>query len=542
MKPGVLCAVLLWCAVASGQPLEELRAVKLTNVDSRVLFSGENIAEAMDYLSSIGVNAVFPVVWNGGWTLYQSPMMKELFGTPIHPRFAGWDPLERVVLEAHRVGIEVYPWVEYGDAAWYSGDNPAPGGHLLNRFPQWASRTIDGRVARKDGFDWLSAINPDVQMFFEKMIAEVITRYDVNGIEFSDRIPAMPVEGGYDSATVALYKEEHAGAAPPRDCKDPAWMQWRADKMSAWCARVRTMVKRKNPDIIVASSPLTQPEAYNDYLLDTKRWVRDGIIDHFIPQLYVRSFEEYRNQLHRALHNVDTIQRHKFFAGILMNIGTGANEYVIDPGYLLHAIAENRAAGVNGEAFFYYEGLRKHNNRLGDTLGATVYRRPALVPGRGGRKWRPQALIVDGDDADATKIGTWAPASTKGFRNRRIVAAADGKPKSVEYHARIETPGYYDVYAYHVPERNAATRVTYITYSDSTTIQNVIDQSDTLNKGWQKLGTVYLSKGNKRVVRLELMGVESGRLVYADAIMVMLNRMRSHQTSPRTLRLRSASE
>ncbi len=41
-------------------------APKLTNVDSRVLFADANTAEAMDYLASIGINLVLPVVLNRG--------------------------------------------------------------------------------------------------------------------------------------------------------------------------------------------------------------------------------------------------------------------------------------------------------------------------------------------------------------------------------------------------------------------------------------------------------------------------------------------
>ena len=51
---GVLCAAVLFCAgPVLPQQLEEFRGVKLTNVDSNVLFSDQNIADAMDYLASI---------------------------------------------------------------------------------------------------------------------------------------------------------------------------------------------------------------------------------------------------------------------------------------------------------------------------------------------------------------------------------------------------------------------------------------------------------------------------------------------------------
>lgn len=61
--------------------------------------------------------------------------MDSIFGVKIHPQFAGRDPLERLVIEAHRVGIEVYPWFEYGFAAWYSGSGTATSGRIIQKFP-----------------------------------------------------------------------------------------------------------------------------------------------------------------------------------------------------------------------------------------------------------------------------------------------------------------------------------------------------------------------------------------------------------------------
>jgi len=59
MLPKILIAIILFSLPAFSR---EFRAVKLTNVDSRVLFSDEAIAEAMDYLASIGINVILPVV------------------------------------------------------------------------------------------------------------------------------------------------------------------------------------------------------------------------------------------------------------------------------------------------------------------------------------------------------------------------------------------------------------------------------------------------------------------------------------------------
>ncbi len=108
------------------QPLEEFRAVKITNVDSDILFDDKKIAEGMNYLASISINVILPVVWNssgadGDYTLYPSQVMEKLFGRAMHPAFpTGRDPLQRVIIEAHRNGMEVLPWFEMGFSTSYS--------------------------------------------------------------------------------------------------------------------------------------------------------------------------------------------------------------------------------------------------------------------------------------------------------------------------------------------------------------------------------------------------------------------------------------
>jgi uncharacterized lipoprotein YddW (UPF0748 family) len=64
MKKYLLFILLLSSFLLAQRP-QEFRAVKLTNVDSNVLFTDQNIAAAMDYLASINVNVILPVVWNG---------------------------------------------------------------------------------------------------------------------------------------------------------------------------------------------------------------------------------------------------------------------------------------------------------------------------------------------------------------------------------------------------------------------------------------------------------------------------------------------
>ena len=506
------------------QPLEEFRAVKLTNVDSNILFTDQGIASAMDYLATVNANIVLCVVLNGGYTLYPSSTMDSLFSKPVHPDFIGRDMLERVVIEAHRNGIEIYPWFEYGFAAWYSGGTPPYGGHILLTKPDWACRLSNGQIAVKNGFDWMSAIHTEVQDFMNKLIIEVMTNYDIDGIEFSDRIPAMPIEGGYEPYTVSLYQSEHGGQNPPTNYNDSNWKRWRADKMNDWYVGVRTLMKNYDENLFVSSSPSIYPWSYDNYLQDVQSWLDSGVCDQFIPQLYRYTFSEYLFELNQAVSQVGSANLHKLFGGLLMNIGVPPNEYVMSPAYLMLALQANRDRGVMGEAYFYYEGFRKNNNQLGDTLKATFYSQPAIVPGRNGNIWRPKATIKNENENGVITTGTWTYYSQLGYDSGIIRTNEIETYASVEYNINVPFTAYFDVYGYLVPNTPWTQQARYVVYSDTDSSELIVDQSNLNKKGWQKVGTAYLTQGNKKVLKIDNTYLESGKYLVADAVMLMINR------------------
>jgi uncharacterized lipoprotein YddW (UPF0748 family) len=508
----------------SSQMKEEMRAVKLTNVDSNVLNSDKNIAEAMDFLASININAILPVVLNGGWTLYPSAVMDSLFGREIHPTFTGRDPLKRLIIEAHRRGIEVYPWFEYGFAAWYSGTSgPANGGHILQTFPEWACRDQEGNIAKENGFDWMSAIDPDVQEFMNSLVREVIENYDVDGVEFSDRIPAMPIKGGYEVASVNLYKQEHNGQNPPTNISDESWKRWRADKLNDWYRGITQIVKSYDENIFVSASPSLYPWGYDNYLQDAKTWMDEGIADHYIPQLYRYNINDYKYELNRAVQQVGS-NIDKLFAGILMNLGTGSNAYLISEDYLFQAIDANRSKGVTGEVYFYYEGFRKENNKFADTLRATYYSEPALVPLRDGIDWRPEGIVVNEDDPGNIIIGDWEEYPMKGFEGKILRTNKTSQNMSISYFFDIPAKAFYDVYYYFTPNTSWTDSADVMIFSVDIAQGSVIAQNNLQKKGWHKIGTCYTEEGISPILTISNKYLKEGEYLVADAAMLMINR------------------
>ncbi|TFI55357.1 hypothetical protein BLD44_004570 [Mastigocladus laminosus UU774] len=350
----------------------EIRGVWLTTTDSKVLHSQERIAQAMDFLAETGFNVVFPVVWGKGATLYPSQVMQQTFGTEIDSSFLGRDPLAEVVTAAHRVGLKVIPWFEYGFASSYKMN----GGTLLAKKPEWAGRDCNGNLLQKNGFEWLNSLNPEVQNFMLSLILEVVQNYEVDGIQGDDRLPALPCEGGYDQFTVKLYNQQF-GKNPPRNPKDDQWLKWRADILTEFLARLYQSVKAINPNLIVSMAPSIAGWGFQEYLQDSQTWLERGLVDILHPQIYRRDIFSYRCTLEQLINKqLSRRELAKLAPGILMKIGS----YEISAKQLLQIIEFNRDCGIAGEVFFFYEGLRADNNALAKVLRKGPYGQLATFP------------------------------------------------------------------------------------------------------------------------------------------------------------------
>ncbi|CAN5184666.1 hypothetical protein BH09SUM1_BH09SUM1_13780 [soil metagenome] len=375
---------------AAPVPRAEIRGVWITNVDSDVLTSHQKIADAMDALHAAHINVVYPVVWNKAMTMYPSDQAASVTGIQIDPIYAGRDPLQEVIIEAHRNGIEVVPWFEYGFAASYNG----AGGLLVEKKPGWKALDQSGALATKSNFEWLNSMDPEVREFMAGMILEVAKKYDVDGIQGDDRLPSLPSIAGYDEKTKALYRAKF-GQDPPADPKDKQWVKFRADILTDWLAELRQRVKAVDPSLTISMAPSYYPWALQEYLQDSKAWVDLGLVDTIHPQAYRKTLPEYQ----KIIDELTTTQFSKsqlpmVAPGLLVKVGP----YVITKDYLLGAIAYNRAHGINGEVFFFYEGLRANNDELLNALKNGPYAEPAALPYRAVPR-RPDGVTFGGFEA-----------------------------------------------------------------------------------------------------------------------------------------------
>jgi uncharacterized lipoprotein YddW (UPF0748 family) len=330
-----------------------IRGAWVTTTASTALNSAADIKTTVANFKAAGLSHIFIVVYNNARTVYPSTVMQNLIGKSIKEGFEGRDPLKEMIDEAHANNMKVHAWFEYGFSSSYS----ANGGLIVQAKPHWAGKNQAGNLLVKNGFDWLNALHPEVQDFLMSLIMEVVTRYNVDGIQGDDRLPAMPSEGGYDDYTVNLYQAEHAGANPPTNTKDPAWLQWRAQKLNKFMKRIFTEVKAAKPAVKIIMSPSVYPFALNEYLQDWPTWVDSSWVDGIIPQVYRYDIAAYRATL-QSQKTYFKSRTNLYTPGVLLKSGT----YLPSDQFLTDMIQANRTEGYKGEVFFFYEGVKDKLN------------------------------------------------------------------------------------------------------------------------------------------------------------------------------------
>ncbi|RQH24173.1 glycoside hydrolase family 10 protein, partial [Okeania hirsuta] len=272
---------------AEKESMHPTRGVWLTNVVSEAMFSQGNIEKAIKEIKDYGFNSVFVVCWNRGYTLYPSEVMEEEFGKLIDPKHVGRDPLQEVIDAAKKHGLKTYAWFEFGFSSSYE---EADGGHILRQKPQWAALDTAGQIVSKNRFQWMNAFDPEVQGFVLSLLKEVVEKYEVDGIQGDDRLPALPSMAGYETYTLQLYRDKHQGSDPPRDIFDSAWVDWRANLLNQFMGKVHAELKALDPEIEISVSPSIYPWSKEQYLQDWPTWVEEGWVD-MVPEQMIEWFD-----------------------------------------------------------------------------------------------------------------------------------------------------------------------------------------------------------------------------------------------------------
>ncbi|MER5772542.1 glycoside hydrolase family 10 protein [Streptomyces sp. NPDC001985] len=217
------------------------------------------------------------------WPSPHEPWSQYLSGTQgKHP---GWDPLGTAVTEAHRRGLELHAWFNPYRVATHTDPSRLAESHPARKHPDWVL-PYGGKLYYNPGI-------PEVRAFVQDAMIDAVRRYDIDAVHFDDYFYPYPVAGQSfdDGETYARYGSGFADRAA-----------WRRDNIDRLVREMSARIKETRAGVRFGISPFavwrnrsTDPrgsdtragvQTYDDLHADTRTWVRQGWIDHVIPQIY----------------------------------------------------------------------------------------------------------------------------------------------------------------------------------------------------------------------------------------------------------------
>lgn len=335
----------------------------------------------LDRAVELRLNAVILQVRPGCDALYDSklePWSEFLTGVAGQAPSPAYDPLAFAVAEAHARGLELHAWFNPFRARSSSAKSPPSADHISQRRPE---------LVRSYGRQlWLDPGEPAVHEHSLAVIADVVWRYDIDGIHIDDYFYPYP-ERDANGAPVdfpddASWKRYQAGGGKlARD-------DWRRDNVDRFVEAMYRRVKAAKPWVKVGISPfgIWRPghppqikglDAYAQLYADARKWLASGWLDYFTPQLYwaIDAPEQSYPVLLKWWNEQNTRRRHLWAGNSLSRVvaGTWKTDEIVNQIELTR-----RQAGAGGNVFFNWKALA--SGPLGAVLTGGVYREPALVP------------------------------------------------------------------------------------------------------------------------------------------------------------------
>lgn len=324
--------------------IQELRAVWLTIADSTVLNSRSNLQQGLQALSQLGFNTVYPIVWSRGFTLYPSAIAQDFIGSAVmpDPNFNQRDMLAELIEVAKPLNLRVIPWFEYGLKAPPNTPIVTRNRHLITA-DQQGNSIQNGNV-------WLNPTHPEVQQFIIDLIKDVVTRYDIAGVQLDDNF-GLPVELGYDSFTRALYRQENQEQLMPANPRDSVRLQWLTDKITFLFERIFKGVKAQKA-CLISLSPNPLNFSRKNYAVDWRFWEQEGLVEELALQVY-------RDNLPSFLTEIDKpeVIDARFHIPAAIGILTGLRTNSVPFNQLREQVQTARQQQFAGVSCFFYETL-----------------------------------------------------------------------------------------------------------------------------------------------------------------------------------------
>lgn len=420
----------LACSYVCSQNKREFRGAWIQAVNGQWVGVGtqkmqQTLTYQLDELMKDGVNAIIFQIRPECDALYQSniePWSRFLTGKQGVAPSPYWDPLQWMVTECHKRGMELHAWINPYRAKTKT-THELDSRHVAVRHPEWVFEYDDQYI--------LNPAIPECRNFICHVVGDIVRRYDVDGLHIDDYFYPYPA-AGQTIPDDQLFRSNPRGFTNKGD--------WRRDNVNIFIRQLSDTIHQNKPWVKFGVSPFgiyrnkkNDPNGsntnglqnYDDLYADVLLWVNKGWVDYNVPQLYWEighksaDYQELigwwnRYASNRPLFIGEDVER------------TVKNADLRNPN--IHQLAakvqlRSQMRNVQGAVLWYAKAAVDNIGNYGTSLRSTYWRYPALQPqmpfidGKAPKKVRKPKVIKTQEDGN---VLFWREPKGKGWKNQAV--------------------------------------------------------------------------------------------------------------------------
>lgn len=243
------------------------------------------------------LNVIFPEIIARGYTVYKSNLLAR------DPRFDGAiDPLPIIINEAHKLGMEVHPWV-WVFRAGYTKDR----GAILTAHPDWAMLGKNGQELSPNGGLWISPAVPAARDFVASLLKELVTKYDIDGLhlDYIRYEVQSPVPYGYENAARNEFCRQYCVDPVDIDRLSPRmyeWNRYRERLINTFVQRIAFQTRAIKPHVLISAAVGSDPTTARVNLLQNwPNWAANKWVDFLTPMAYTANNDSFKDMVQHQL-------------------------------------------------------------------------------------------------------------------------------------------------------------------------------------------------------------------------------------------------
>ncbi|HMK05347.1 MAG TPA: family 10 glycosylhydrolase [Ferruginibacter sp.] len=329
-----------------------------------------------------GLNALVVQVRPATDAFYPSqyePWSEFLTGKQGQPPTPYYDPLEFMITETHKRGLEFHAWMNPYRAEFNIGRSSISPTHITRIHPEWFLSYGDKR--------YFDPGNKEVQQYVTNVVKDVVSRYAVDAIHFDDYFYPYRITGKEfpDNAKYLQY-----GTAMNKD-------DWRRSNVDSIIFMLSRAIKKENSKCQFGISPFGvwrnqdkdpvngsktngAQTNYDDLYADILLWLRNGWIDYVAPQLYW----EFGHKIAPYQVLLEWWSTHTYGRNCYIGLAiyrANSNAAWKDNTQLTRQIeALRNTPNIQGMIFFSSKSFNNNPNGWSDSLRLNYFKEPAKTP------------------------------------------------------------------------------------------------------------------------------------------------------------------